>query len=204
MTKLLLLLLLALVGCSPVPVTPNPDIKPDTPPMPGQVCPEKTFCWDAIVMDKITDKMLKANVASFCPKAKTLDGKKVWLNIVKAISFAESSWNPEERYTEKSMGIDPVTKKQVVSEGLLQLSYQDSNNWSSRPSCKAIDYEKKNITDPVLNLRCGLEIMDRLAERGGSRDISDSKSLGAYWSAVWKGKTRSRAKMKELMAECGL
>lgn len=165
-------------------------------------CLKNTWRYDSLVLSKLTSTILAANVSSFCPNAKKLDAKTVWLNIVKAIAYAESGWNPEEQYTEKSMGIDPVTGKQVVSEGLLQMSYQDSRNWSSLPLCKAIDYTKKNITDPVLNLSCGMEIMDRLAGRDTSLDISNTKSLGAYWSTVRAGHNASRTKLRALMPEC--
>ncbi len=204
-----LLLTLLLAACShqqqkapdPVPAKDYPKLED---------CARLTWCWDNLVLSHITPAMLAANVSSFCPKYKELDGKRVWLNIVKSIAWNESSWNPQETYTESAMGTDPVTKKQVESEGLLQLSYQDAKNWSSLPQCKQIDYGKRNIRDPEINLSCGMAIMDRLAGRNPSKDISNRlkktgySSLGDYWSSVWIGKTKSRGMMKKLMPECGL
>lgn len=193
---------LLLASCASV--EKQADIPPAKETAPIQKCAKNSFCWDQVVMDKITDNMLAANVSSFCPKASKLDRKEVWLNIVKSIIWAESSWNPETTYTETAMGIDPVTKKQVVSEGLFQLSYQDARNWSSLPQCKQIDYVKRNIRDVAVNIGCGMAIMNRLAVRGKQEDISSRKFLGAYWSAVWIGKTRSRGMMKKLLPSCGL
>lgn len=211
--KQILLLTLMLSACATVPPAPTDkpaDISTPTTPKPITDCTRKSWCWDSLVLDKITDNMLAANVGSFCPKAKSLNGKTVWLNIVKSIASAESGWDPGNTYVEPgaSMSLDKVTGKRVVSEGLLQLSYQDSRAWSSLPGCKAIDYAKRNIQDPIINLNCGIEIMDRLAGRNPASDISNAlkkngvSSLGDYWSSVWMSKTDARAKMKRLMPEC--
>ncbi|MEN0057917.1 MAG: hypothetical protein AAGB31_03715 [Bdellovibrio sp.] len=66
--------------------------------------------------------------------------------------------------TENTMGTDLVTGKQVVSEGLLQLSYQGVPNygatlkyplcrieWSKDKNLAATD-SKKTILDPLINL----------------------------------------------------
>jgi hypothetical protein len=67
---------------------------------------------------------------------------------------------------ETTMGTDPVTGKQVASEGLLQLSYQDVPNYGSvlkYPLCKiqwskdkslSVTDPKKTILDPYINLEC--------------------------------------------------
>lgn len=202
-----LILTLFLTSCATVqppssPVEKAPELKD---------CAEKTFCWDSLVLDHITPAMLSAKVESFCPQVSKLDKKTVLLNVIKSMAFAESGWKPNTTYTESTMGIDPVTKKQVESEGLYQLSYQDARNWASLPECKAIEFEKKNIRDPLVNSLCAFAIMDRLSVRGAGKDISSTSSWGAYWSSARlpykdaKGKWHhevSRAKMKKLMPSC--
>jgi hypothetical protein len=200
------------ISCTTAPVSPAP-IEKAVPVEKAEPCAKGTFClvWEDAVKAKITPAMLAANVSSFCPKYKGLDGKTVWLNIVKSLAWAESEWNPETTYRETTMGTDPVTGAQIVSEGLMQLSYTDSRNWSSIAACKAIDYAKKNIRDPIVNISCAMGIMGKLVARDPAKDISDTKSGGAYWSSARlpykdaKGKwhhTASREKMKKLMPEC--
>jgi hypothetical protein len=197
--KYLLLLTIIFSACTPQPAVVAPVVPADP-----AICKKGDWCWSILVASKLTPAMLQANVSSICPAYRKLGAETVWVNIVRSISYAESAWNPGDVYTESSMGTDPVTGKQVVSEGLLQLSYQDAVNWKSVPDCAAIDYKKKNIQDPILNLKCGLGIMDRLAKRGGAEDISSKNSLGSYWSTIRLKHDDSRKKMKLLMPECGL
>lgn len=178
-------------------------------------CAKDAFCWDSVVEAKITPAMLAANVESFCPKYKSLDRKKVWLNIIKAMSYAESGWNPETRYVETTQGIDKITGKRNESVGLLQMSCGDvlSSVYGKFPSAIPFDCRTNpsGITDPVINLNFGLDVMNYWAAKGGSLDISSTKSVGAYWSSARipykdaKGKWHheaSRAKMKKLMPSC--
>ncbi|MES2855924.1 MAG: hypothetical protein V4692_08670, partial [Bdellovibrionota bacterium] len=68
------------------------------------------------------------DIAKFCPaysKLSTDDKLNFWAQLIAAMSKYESGFKPTTRYVETTMGTDPVTGKQSVSEGLLQLSYQD-------------------------------------------------------------------------------
>lgn len=119
----------------------------------------------------------------------------VWGELISSVAYFESGWNPASRMTETTMGTDPVTGKQVVSEGLLQLSYQDVPNYGSLlkyPLCK-IDWSKdkslastdlkKTILDPTINLECGLRILANQISKKGYVILSS----GVYWAVLKDG-----------------
>ena len=109
-----------------------------------------------------------------------------WGMLISQISFHESGWNPTSRSLEKTMGVDGITKMAVYSEGLLQLSYQDSQ-WS--PYCK-FDWSKdqkltakdpnKTILNPYLNLSCGIKVLADQISR--YKQIAMKKNI--YWSVI--------------------
>lgn len=119
----------------------------------------------------------------------------VWSEFISGIAYYESDWSPTSRMTETTMGKDPVTGKQVASEGLLQLSYQDIPNYGALlkyPACKidwqkdkslAVTDSKKTIFDPIINLECGLRILSNQIQKRGSVILSS----GVYWSTLKDG-----------------
>jgi hypothetical protein len=146
-----------------------------------------------IIFTEFFDKMDKAqDIERFCPKYRSLDKyRKTWVlgEMISAISKYESGWNPLSRMQETTMGIDPVTKEPVYSEGLLQLSYQDIQ-WA--PYC-AFDWSKdkalsrtspaKTILDPYKNLYCGTRILaNQIASKG-----KIILSSGVYWAVIKEG-----------------
>lgn len=92
---------------------------------------------------------------------------KYWQAVVKAICFAESNFNPRERFFEDSMG--------YYSEGLMQLSYED---------CRAYGFPlnkiKNEIFDIEKNIQLGMIILDRLVKNHG-KFIFNS---GNYWAVL--------------------
>ncbi|MFM6928659.1 MAG: murein L,D-transpeptidase catalytic domain family protein [Bdellovibrio sp.] len=135
-----------------------------------------------------------SDMASFCPKYNSLNNNQranVWAQLFVAMARYESGYNPLARMHETTMGTDPVTKKPVYSEGLLQLSYQDVK-WA--PYCK-MDWSKdknlsstspkKTILDPYINLHCGVGIMADQVRRKGLIAVGS----GAYWAVI---KTNSK------------
>jgi hypothetical protein len=133
-----------------------------------------------------------------CPKYESLQRQQkisMWAELISAIAYYESGWNPASRMVETTMGTDPVTGKQVASEGLLQLSYQDVPNYKSilkYPACK-IDWQKdkglsltdpkKTILDPAINLECGLRILANQIRKKGYVILSS----GVYWAVLKDG-----------------
>jgi len=111
------------------------------------------------------------DITFFCPKYNKLTNEqkiKAHAEVIVGVVKHESSFNPTSRMVETTMSIDPVTGKQVASEGLLQLSYQDMSNYGSITKGCGIDWSKdkklsvtdknKTIFDPLINLECGLRI----------------------------------------------
>jgi hypothetical protein len=129
------------------------------------------------------------DVEKFCPAYSQLTRNQklnFWTYLVSGIVKFESGFNPTSRYHESTMGIDPVTKKPVYSEGLMQLSYQDIRsypfcefNWTADKYLKATD-PKKTIFNPAKNLSCGIRILNQLVRKSGKIAFNS----GNYWSSL--------------------
>ncbi len=132
-----------------------------------------------------------ADAKRFCPKYESLTQEQkatMWSEMVSAVAFYESGWSPVSRMKE-ALGTDPITKKQVQSEGLLQLSYQDTQIY---PFCKfdwSIDKKldpadpKKTILKPLTNLDCGIRIMAKQIKNRGKMILTSN----VYWSTLKEG-----------------
>lgn len=152
--------------------------------------------WDSFLLEAMIDakSILEASDwVEFCPKMGTLtlvDKQKVVIQLISAIAYFESGFKISDRMKE-AMGLDPVTKLPVYSEGLMQLSYQDTKNYMGKlPNqyCKfnwdldkSLDPKdsKKTILDPKANLQCGLMILDYQVKK--HKLIGYEKS---YWSTL--------------------
>ena len=130
------------------------------------------------------------DIEMFCPTYRKLNDTQrlnFWGQFFAAVAYYESRWVHTDRYVESTMGIDPVTKSTVVSEGLLSLSYQDQKNypfhcgfdWSKDSQLEHKD-PKKTILNPYLNLRCGIKIMAYQLKKHGR--IALEKNV--YWSVL--------------------
>jgi hypothetical protein len=127
------------------------------------------------------------DIVLFCPDYNRLDKDQriiVWGEFISSVSFYESAWNAKCQYTETHLGIDKVTGLPVVSEGLLQLSYGDTQwakwcqfDWESDRTKKTFN---TTILNPKNNLECGIGILARQIKKY-ERIILDK---GAYWSTL--------------------
>ena len=198
-------------GSAPPQQTPTPTPTPSpTPTTPSQGAyemvplswessshPERVQWSEYLQNDILTNwsSLLKgaSDITSFCPKYNNLNNNQkanVWAQLFVAITKYESAYSPTSRMRETTMGTDPVTKQPVYSEGLLQLSYQDTLNykfcskidWSKDKNLAATD-PKKTILDPYINLDCGVGIMANQVSRKGMIAVSS----GAYWSTIIPG-----------------
>lgn len=132
------------------------------------------------------------DITDFCPRYNTLDNNQranVWAQLFAAVSKYESGFNPASRMHETTMGTDPITRKPVYSEGLLQLSYQDIQwapwckfDWSKDRNLAATD-PQKTILDPYKNLDCGVGIMAKQIKTKGNIVIRS----GVYWAVLKSG-----------------
>jgi hypothetical protein len=163
--------------------------------------PQKTQSWNHADWSNHLKEIIHNEWDSFeqaidveivCHKYSTLvlkEQQEVILELIIAIAFYESGWNPLSRYHEKTMGIDPVTKKPVYSEGLLQLSYQDTQwarycefDWNKDKHLAEND-PAKTILDPFKNLSCGAKILANQIARKKKIFVSS----GAYWAVIKEG-----------------
>lgn len=206
---------------TPEPEPPKPQPEPPKPPPPEPEPPKPEppkppvetthpLLWEAsradgkawtthtmnVVKNEVASSLMggAADVEQFCPRYHTLTNHQranFWGLLVSAMVKYESSFNPTLRYKESTMGTDPVTGQHVYSEGLLQLSYQDTQwasycefDWSKDKHLAATD-PKKTIFDPYKNLSCGIKILARQVVRRGKIAVKGSE--GAYWAVLIPG-----------------
>lgn len=118
----------------------------------------------------------------------------VWGELISAICYYESGWNPTSRMVETTMDTDPVTGNQVASEGLMQLSYQDERSYSGKleVECK-FDWDRDrplfrnnpkdpNITilNPFYNLEFGIGILAYQIKKYNEIILSQN----VYWAVI--------------------
>jgi hypothetical protein len=152
--------------------------------------------WDKIVEEALPQELLSSkkvahDVKPFCPRYRSMsDGDKraYWAYFFQALAGAEAGLIPttDVRHTEPAVAIkDPVTKRMVRSEGLLQLAYMDADRYG----CD-FDWEKdkelpekdpsKSILQPKNNLLCGVKILSNQLINL-RRPLLSGKS---YWSTL--------------------
>ncbi len=158
-------------------------------------CAPKTWSteWDKYIIDSLSTKQSLKNYNS---------SEKYWVAVIKALAKAESCLNLVEYYPEKGLGKDAVTGLGNVSEGLLQLSYQDSKyhgcqfDWSKD---KALDKKSlsKTIFNPKLNIECGMIILNKQIEKRGVLETSTP----FYWAVLNRTNARYKEFKKYLEAE---
>lgn len=150
-----------------------------------------------------------SDVEDFCPnysRLGTQDRINFWVQMVAAMTKYESGFNPASRMTETTGGIDKVTGRQLASEGLMQLSYEDGKNYRSILPTGVCDFDyardqqyavtdlRRTILDPKTNLTCAVGILNRQIERDGAIAVGTS----AYWAVI---KTdRSTNKLSQIRA----
>jgi hypothetical protein len=201
---------------SPVPPSATPDAPPAPPvPVPAPPAmgtgpltkiswekypenkPWSDYVYALVTSDELFPVFDKAkDVKDFCPnypKLNKMQKGTLWTELFSAIAFYESAWSPVSRMQEKNKNgtpkYDELTGLYLYSEGLLQLSYQDTLwasycafDWPKDMDLKPKD-PKKTILDPYKNLDCGVRIMSRIiAKRGVVKT-----TVGYYWAVIIPG-----------------
>ncbi len=161
---------------------------------------------------EMLDDHVAKDIELFCPRYNSLTRDQrlnFWGQFFAALAKPESNWNPTSQMVESSQGIDPVTNKRVMSEGLLQLSYQDEKSYDidcgfdwNRDSQLSPKDPRKTILNPLLNLRCGVKIMAHRLRK----DMVITKESGVYWAVLRKNsrgsKINSIARMTKSLKIC--
>lgn len=181
-------------------------------PLPWEAVHPESETWSAHVREHLrTDYQNIVNDAAdmkdFCPQYPHLTDEQrltATATLIAGITRFESNFKPTRRYRETTMGTDPVTGQQVYSEGLMQLSYQDSRVWDF---CK-FDWQKdrklaatdprKTILHPLINLSCGIGILSQQIRRHGRITLGK----GAYWAVIKTNNKRNQiAEIKKIVRE---
>jgi hypothetical protein len=145
-----------------------------------------------------------SDITEFAPNYASLNEAQqlnVWGELISGVARFESSWNPCDRFKENFAKPDPITGEPVVSEGLLQLSYQDV---TGHPKLDGLfDWEKdklldrkdcsKTILEPLRNLTGGIIILTDQIQKH-SKIILKSP----YWSTLRDSDTGKETKVEEI------
>jgi hypothetical protein len=165
--------------------------------------------WDATIEQSLPPEMLSNSearaVKPFCPQFQEMsesDRKVFWAYVFQALAGAEAGLKPttDVRHTEPEVAVkDSVTNRMVRSEGLLQLTYEDSDrygcdfDWDKDKQLPEKD-PQKTILQPENNLKCGIRIMS-------NQLIDKHKPLAtgsSYWSTLRPGTVSYRVFVKQM------
>jgi hypothetical protein len=165
--------------------------------------------WDKIVELALPPEMLShqvpRDVRRFCPRFYEMaedDKRAFWAYFFQALAGAEAGLKPEARvrHTEPEVAVrDSVTKRDVRSEGLLQLTYEDQQrygcdfDWEADRKLKADD-PAKTILQPKNSLECGVKILDKQIIEQHKPLLSQS----GYWSTLRPGGASYRMFAKQM------
>lgn len=189
--------------------TPTPEIRPSRVYTTWEKGHPERQPWTDFLMKEAYENenffFMAKDISDFCPKynhiTRTQRAKAI-SEIVIAMAFYESSWNPNTYFPEPTSHFtkpDLVTGKPVASEGLLQLSYQDTRFGPYKSFC-TFDYRSniKAIQNPIENLRCGFGILKHLVTQNkviSGQFMHEGKTVytgGArYWSVLRQQKHRT-------------
>jgi len=202
-----------------VPVPPGPvpasEIKPG-PPTPiamkkDELGDDETWDpkWDVIVEENLPPELLsprvKRAVHNFCPRFESLsvsDKRSWWAYFFQALAGAEAGLKPTAnvRHSDPEVAVvDPITHRITRQEGLLQLSYEDSDrygcdfDWEHDKQLPEHD-ASKTILQPKNNLLCGIKILkNQLIDL--DEPLLTPKS---YWSTLRPGTLSYRVFAKQM------
>ena len=202
---------------------PQPELKP-APPTPiaekkAELGDDQTWHpeWDVIVEEALPPELLTPQVARavkpLCPRFNSMgqaDKRAYWAYFFQALAGAEAGLKPttDVRHTEPEIAVkDAVTHRMVRSEGLLQLTYMDSErygcdfDWDNDKELDEHD-PAKTILQPKNNLLCGVKILK-------NQLIDQHKpvlSRTSYWSTLQPGTVSVKVFLKQMAnvpAACG-
>jgi hypothetical protein len=165
--------------------------------------------WDVVIEQALSPEMLSSTAAravrSFCPNFANeaeADKRAFWAYLFQAMAGAEAGLDPsaDVHHTQAVMNkTDTVTKRPIRQQGLLQLSYQDAEqygcdiDWAKDRHLSKHDPET-SILQPEKNLTCGVKIME-------NQIITQKKPLivrSSYWSTLQPGTVSYRVFAKQM------
>ncbi|MCZ7447280.1 transglycosylase SLT domain-containing protein [Agrobacterium rhizogenes] len=126
--------------------------------------------------------IVPSDIDVFCPgygNASGEDRAAFWRELLTAMARPESDYNTKTVLWEQGQF--------QYSVGLLQLSYNDKDSYRdvSPPGCQFTT--EAEVTNPDVNLQCGVKIIAKLVKNGGPIGGSSTKpnsGAAAYWSTL--------------------
>jgi hypothetical protein len=197
--------LLGPVGTPPSTAAPDPTSRPQV--LKGWLPEYDAFIQAEMRKYPALPRIASSRLLSFCPGFASIDDKaQFYADLLWSISAAESDWHRALIFLETELEgvvnpVDPITGHQVRSEGLLQLSYQDTRNYAASEACPfdwpadepaaTIDYASgaehgdgsRSIHDAYKNLGCGLFIVNALLTRRYPTARFEA-ALQSYWAVM--------------------
>jgi hypothetical protein len=165
--------------------------------------------WDATIEKALPEDLLESKmgrrVQQFCPRFRSMgepDRRAFWAYFFQALSGAEAGLKPtsDVRHIEPQVAVtDPVSHRMVRSEGLLQLTYEDSKrygcafDWNADRHLPEHD-PNKTILQPENNLICGVNILE-------NQLVVQKEPLiatGSYWSTLRPGRPGYKVFLKQM------
>jgi uncharacterized protein (TIGR02594 family) len=139
--------------------------------------------WSGFVLDALEQHgaqlldCVPSDIGDFCPAfpGDKAGRKRFWLFLLSCIAEFESSFKPDDKFTE-STG--------EISAGLLQLSVGDGRNYSCEFSTL------QDVFDPAKNLSCGVRIMQKLVVQDSVIAGGNNKGASRYWSTLRPNRPR--------------
>jgi hypothetical protein len=173
--------------------------------------------WDQVIEEALPSDLLSSkagkDVKIFCPRFNSLslaDKRAFWAYFFQALAGAEAGLRATAnvRHSEPEVAVvDGVSHRMVRSEGLLQLTYQDSDrygcdfDWDIDKDLPEHDPDK-TILQPKNNLLCGVKILT-------NQLVDQRKPLltrSSYWSTLrpgWPGYSTFLKQMANTPEACG-
>lgn len=222
---LLVALIAHVSGCTSAPVAPQGVAAPVAIPSPSNavLVPANAQgealvtgwspAYSAFIQASVPATLLAYPPESVCPKYKSLSdaGKRTfWADWLQSTASPESGFDRTQMFYEGGISsLDPVTGLHNVSEGLLQISYGDSEcrgifDYAKDKAAYLDDYSRaklrpnkntaslhpeRTILDAQKNLACGLAILNKLL--AGHPERAFQPTAGKYWSSVRDGKVKA-------------
>lgn len=165
--------------------------------------------WDTVIEAALPAGMLSSKVAHavkpFCPRFSSMtmaDKRTYWAYFFQALAGAEAGLKPTTnvRHTEPEVAVvDHVTHRMVRSQGLLQLTYEDSErygcdfDWGKDKELAEHD-AAKTILQPRNNLLCGVRILSNQLLQQRKPLLSST----SYWSTLRPGTASYKVFAKQM------
>jgi hypothetical protein len=211
---LALLFILCALGCNGTGFTTATESVggPNTPRVGGQAAGDRPLweakypqsnLWTTVIMNQVmrdAPELIEGStdIRTFCRyfEGLSLEEKaQFWAVFFSLVARYESNLEIDARRINRELGVDPVTRQQWVSEGLLQVGYGDTLTYSGCEFDFAADSQlpsrdlRRTILNPEKNLRCGVNIMKSQLAR--TRRIVNG-GRNAYWKSLQSSGDESR------------